>query len=273
MGGVAFYRDASLPFFELKSCSIDALTYKKHAHDEYSLGFIEQGRTNLWYEGKQLDIEQNKFVIIPPQGLHACHPCTYDKWHYAMLYVDANWLEGLASTGVLLNGKQPIVLDPSVADKQNLARLLRIFTSTVSPLAKESAMITGLMALLSNAQMALSIEPSAHKRKLLMMQEYLKAHYLDKITLDDLEKVAGLNKFYLVRLFKKEFNISPHAYQTLLRINYAKKELRINQPLVDVAAKLGFFDQSHFTKAFKGYVGATPEGYRKSCKKSIFYNT
>ncbi|MCE5285037.1 MAG: AraC family transcriptional regulator [Pelosinus sp.] len=273
MGGVVFYRDASLPYFEVKSCSIDALTYKKHAHEEYSLGFIEKGRTALWYEGKKIDIDQEKFVIIPPNKLHACNPYNEEKWQYDMLYIEANWLEQLSCEGTMFRKERPIVRSIAAADRRNMAELMKIFTSSISPLAKETAMIDGLMNLFASTKeiTARNLDHPYEQVKLQKVQEYLQARYLDKITLDDLEKVAGLNKFYLVRLFKKEFNISPHAYQTLLRINFAKKELRLNQPLVDVAAKLGFFDQSHFTKAFKGYVGATPEVYRRSSGKNQFF--
>jgi AraC-like DNA-binding protein len=272
MSGVVFYRDAGLGFFELKSCSIDALTYKKHAHAEYSLGFIKRGRTELWYEGKKVDIEQEKFVIIPPNGLHACTPFSADKWQYNMLYIEADWLERLPC-GTLFRKDRPVVHSMSQADKRRMAGLMQLFTSSISPLAKETAMISCLMNIFANTEQitASYLEHSYEQTKLRKVQEYLQEHYLEKITLDDLEQVAGLNKFYLVRLFKKEFNISPHAYQTLQRINFAKKELRINQPLAQVAAKLGFYDQSHFTKAFKCYVGATPETYRKSSGKNQFF--
>ena len=94
--------------------------------------------------------------------------------------------------------------------------------------------------------------------------KYLQEHFLEKVTLDELEIVSGLNKFYLVRLFKTEYSVPPHAYQTLLRINYAKRQLRQQRRITDIALEVGFFDQSHFTKVFKSYVGATPENYQKS---------
>lgn len=273
MEGVVFYRDARLPFFEFKSCNIDALTYKKHSHEEYSLGFIQKGQTALWYEGKKVDIEQEKLVVIPPNKLHACNPYKVDNWQYDMLYIAADWLEKLLSSCQGFRKDQLIVRSISKEDKGNMARLIKVFTSPVLPLVKESVMISGFIKLLgSTEKVAVThLAQPNEQMKLQRIKEYLQEHYLDKVTLDDLEKVAGLNKFYLGRLFKKEFNISPHAYQTLLRINFAKKELRVNRAPGDVAAKLGFFDQSHFIKAFKCYVGATPESYRKTAGKNQFF--
>lgn len=267
---VVFYRDDSLPFFELKSCSIDEISYKKHSHEEYSLGFIIKGQTKLWYEGTKADVDSKQFIIIPPNGIHVCHP--YDgEWKYDMFYVAAEWLDNLTGEGIKLRCDRPVVRSIAPADRQNIFMLINKFTGSVSPLEKETAMMTGFINLFRGTEIiGRQLDHICETTKLKKVQEYLHGHFLEKITLDDLEKVTGLNKFYLVRLFQKEFNISPHAYQTMLKINFAKKELRLRRPLVDVAVKLGFFDQSHFTKAFKGYVGATPEEYKKSLGKINF---
>ncbi|WP_221469543.1 helix-turn-helix domain-containing protein [Cohnella nanjingensis] len=56
----------------------------------------------------------------------------------------------------------------------------------------------------------------------------------------------------------------PHAYQSLLRVNYAQTQLARRRPIAEAAAEAGFYDQSHFTKAFAGFVGATPLKYAAS---------
>ena len=50
-----------------------------------------------------------------------------------------------------------------------------------------------------------------------------------------------------------------------LRIKEAKTLLRgANSPIAEVAAQLGFTDQSHFTNAFRNATGMTPGAYRNS---------
>ena len=67
--------------------------------------------------------------------------------------------------------------------------------------------------------------------------------------------------FHLHRLFSQQTGMPPHAYQTLLRINRAKKLLRSGRALADVAASTGFADQSHFTRHFRRIVGVPPGRY------------
>ena len=104
--------------------------------------------------------------------------------------------------------------------------------------------------------------PKTHP-KLKIIKEYLDSLFLEKITLEQLEHASGLNKFHIIRLFKEAFTIPPHAYQTLLRVNYAKKELCKYRQLAEVAVESGFYDQSHFVKVFKSYTGTTPDRYQK----------
>ena len=51
----------------------------------------------------------------------------------------------------------------------------------------------------------------------------------------------------------------------MLKVNFAKNALRNGKCISEVALMSGFCDQSHFTNAFKKYIGVTPlsfSGYK-----------
>jgi AraC-like DNA-binding protein len=104
-------------------------------------------------------------------------------------------------------------------------------------------------------------------------RDYLHDNYAESIALDELAQVAGLSPFHLCRLFRREFGLSPHAYQTHVRLSHAKHQLLRGMPLKDVAAATGFYDQSHFGWHFKRLVGVTPGQYRKSSKNFLYATT
>lgn len=91
--------------------------------------------------------------------------------------------------------------------------------------------------------------------------DYLEQHYMDSITLDDLSKLAGLSKYYLLRSFTKQKGISPYSYLETIRIGKAKKLLEQGVLPVDAALQTGFSDQSHFSNFFKKFIGLTPKQY------------
>lgn len=94
-------------------------------------------------------------------------------------------------------------------------------------------------------------------------QEYLHTHAGDSISLDDLAAAANLGRFQLWRAFSKELGCSPHAYLRRLRLARALRLLRAGVPVVEAALQLGFADQSHFTRVFRGEFGVTPAKYAR----------
>jgi AraC-like DNA-binding protein len=57
--------------------------------------------------------------------------------------------------------------------------------------------------------------------------------------------------------------MTPHAWQLDRRIERARALLEQGMSLADAALQLGFADQSHFQRAFKQRVAATPGEYRQ----------
>lgn len=94
-----------------------------------------------------------------------------------------------------------------------------------------------------------------------LAREYIHAHYTVSILLESLAKECGMSPFHLCRTFTKEVGVPPHAYQTSVRIDAAKKMLANGDRGASVAAATGFFDQSHFTRKFKQLVGVSPGQY------------
>jgi AraC-like DNA-binding protein len=92
-------------------------------------------------------------------------------------------------------------------------------------------------------------------------REYIHAHFADNILLESLAMECGMSPFHLCRTFTKAVGVPPHAYQTSVRIDTAKKMLANGERGAAVAAATGFFDQSHFAKKFKQLVGVSPGQY------------
>ncbi|MFY7786479.1 MAG: helix-turn-helix transcriptional regulator, partial [Thermoflexibacteraceae bacterium] len=57
---------------------------------------------------------------------------------------------------------------------------------------------------------------------------------------------------------------SPTDYQIVHRINKAKKLIRSEENITQVALECGFFDHSHFTHYFNKFLGITPSQYKKN---------
>ena len=79
-----------------------------------------------------------------------------------------------------------------------------------------------------------------------------------------LATVAGLSRFELVRRFRADTGMPPHAFQIDLRIAQARRMLVAGEAPAAVAASCGFADQAHFTRTFRRSVGVTPARFARA---------
>ena len=76
-------------------------------------------------------------------------------------------------------------------------------------------------------------------------------------------QLENVSPFHLVRVFRDQIVLPPHTYLTQVRVKRAKALLAQRWPIAQVAFEVGFADQSHLTRRFKGVVGMPPGQYRK----------
>jgi AraC family transcriptional regulator len=103
--------------------------------------------------------------------------------------------------------------------------------------------------------------------KLRRVQAFIEAHIGEGIRIEQLAATVHMSLFHFARMFKRATGHSPHLYVTVQRIERAKELLSdTSLPLMEVAARVGFQTQGHFTYLFHRYTGITPRAYRLSCR-------
>ena len=97
------------------------------------------------------------------------------------------------------------------------------------------------------------------------MQDYIRSHLTDPITLLELARQAGYSPFHSARMFKELTGRSPFEYMRQLRLTKAALKLRDeNVRVLDVALDFVFDSHEGFTRAFSREFGITPRRYQKS---------
>ncbi|GFI05039.1 putative response regulatory protein [Lachnospiraceae bacterium] len=81
-----------------------------------------------------------------------------------------------------------------------------------------------------------------------------------------------VSKYYLIRKFKRSVGMTPHQFCIQNRIRKSQGLLDEEKTVSRIAAEMGFYDQSHFDKAFQKIVGISPSEYIHS-KKQIGQST
>ena len=97
------------------------------------------------------------------------------------------------------------------------------------------------------------------------VQEYIKNHLSEKLTLADVAAVFNFSPNYLSQLFGKYGDSGFVEYITETRIAAAKEMLeQSNLKVYEIAEKLGYESSFYFSKVFKKVTGLSPREYQQS---------
>ena len=104
-----------------------------------------------------------------------------------------------------------------------------------------------------------------HKEAVRAMQDYIRDHINDEITLGDLAKASSFSPWYARRLFIEHLNMTPAVY--IRRLKLSKSALRLrdeNVSVLDVAISMGFGSVDGYQRAFRREFGCNPKEYSTS---------
>jgi AraC family transcriptional regulator len=94
-------------------------------------------------------------------------------------------------------------------------------------------------------------------------RELLHDRCSDSLQITEIAQHLGVHPVYFARAFRQVFRCTPGEYRTRCRLRDALALMNnASIPLSEIALNAGFFDQSHFSTAFRKHFGIAPQAYR-----------
>lgn len=253
--------------------------YEGEVHDYYELYILLSGKVKVQSGEKIFELNERDFIITPPGTHHTHNP---DKSFVSSVSIC------FSATGLndLLICNRVGQLDD---EKMNVLNILineyinnyEFQPDSDIPYVKKAEFKNefaypqmfkcGLEMILiqitryfqqEKAPAKINIQKEYKKNKVV---EYIKEHYKEKISLEDIAKSFNYSVGHLCRKFKKEIGDSVVNYIIKYRITIAMKLLfeRKELSIEEIALDVGFNDVQFFDKTFKKLTGMTPGKYRK----------
>src|SRR4029077_16862782 len=102
------------------------------------------------------------------------------------------------------------------------------------------------------------------RTKMRVVLDYMNAHLDRNIELAELAGLVDLSQFHFLRLFRLASGATPHHYLVRRRVEVATSILlHEDVTLAEVAYRLGFSDQTPFTRHFRRITGTPPGRLRR----------
>lgn len=96
--------------------------------------------------------------------------------------------------------------------------------------------------------------------------KYINDNINKKISIEDISYQFNYNRYYIMKLFKKELGITINNYINIKRIHESLCEYRTDISILNIALKHGFIYQEYYTEMFIKILGVNPSTYKNYIK-------
>lgn len=237
---------------------------KSHVHDKLTLVALSKGEMTLHIKENNLLLKEKKLALINPYQIHSASKKDENSEGLYALYIDKDWVQKLqfelfCSDEYLLF---PEVFIENSSTYTDFMKLCKNLLEDEFYIKKEEEIVEFISTLmLENYN-----EKSLFTTSILFCDIKL---YIDKniglnLSLEEISNQFLITPFHLIRIFKKELELTPYQYILNQKVNFAKELLLENLSISEVAISAGFNDQSHLYKYFKKIFSYSPKEYQDS---------
>lgn len=241
--------------------------YPPHIHEALVVAVTENGGSVVKSRGQVEEATPSTLFVFNPAEPHAGWMGWSERWQYRSMYLTRLALDQLAA-GLGIE-RVPYFTRNIFGDRDLIAAFLAMHRAIEEgrDVFRERELLVGSFGRLfrRHGSGGDRIRPAPVDRQILArVRERMHADYASELRLEDLAAGVGLTAFQLIGLFKRTVGLTPHAYLTQVRLNMACRRLRRGPVLADVAAAVGFYDQSALNKHFKRCYGITPRQFARA---------
>jgi AraC-like DNA-binding protein len=252
---------------ECLSASFSSHAYAPHAHETYVIGTIESGCETWRVRGARHYGGPGDLCFINPLEVHDGEAAGAG-YSYRMTYPTVAVLREVARslTGGAVEST-PYFATSRVHDPEGVALFSaahRAMESGRDGLGGEELLLRAYAHCLVRHARLPSREPGREAGPVSRAMALFEQRYDEDLSLAEIAVEAGLSRHHLIRAFRAQTGLTPHAFLVDVRVRRARDRLRSGQAPGEVAAATGFCDQAHLTRAFKARYGVTPGVFRSA---------
>ncbi|MCI8601862.1 MAG: AraC family transcriptional regulator [Oscillospiraceae bacterium] len=253
--------DPNFPIiFHLDTCKHKSPLFIPHWHESLELLYVVKGECQTSSNGAIRSAKPGEVVIFSSNCIHAARPVG-EKSSYYCLIIDKNFCD---SFGVPIGEKQ----FAQVVDDSRIRSCYQAIVQEMEeqgPYYKEEVKALSLQLVIGCCR-SFSVTPGgdigSDSRRSEMVKEalgYLRAHFAEPVTVDQLCTHVGFSKYYFCREFKALTGRTVVDYLNFLRCENARRLMASGRYNVsESAAMSGFHSLSYFSRVYRKQIGVLP---------------
>lgn len=224
--------------------------------DSFVLIAVERGCFGIYIGEERFVARSGEMLLLPAGVPHSGFPVAKEE---SPVYC---WVH--FENGVMASGHQVCVDSLRVTTEENVYhRIVNLFHQLIN---ESSVGNTDLTCDYILSLLLLELRGNRETSRAVLTNrviEYVRLHYTERLSLDEMNRVFGYSGDYLSRLFHEDMQIPLRQYIHQLRVQRAKAELvSSGKPVGVIAAECGYVNTKFFSTVFLKQEGVTPSAYR-----------
>lgn len=255
-----------------------------HWHEEMEILLIQEGTAEIFTDDTSYVIRPGQGVIINQNVMHCIHSLDQQNCTFYTIVFQPDFLFGHKNNYTQTQYMLPVLNyqffklflldDKNPWHKRMLASLSDAISVNMTQTFGYELAAKGhlclfwseLISRLPQPKKPASSHASLDEQRVKQAMLYIRTHYAEPISLEDIAGSVHLSKSECCRCFARTLQMTPFEYLMKYRIFEATKKLMApaTEPLsiADLALSVGFNNTSYFNKLFKKFLGCTPTYYR-----------
>lgn len=237
------FKYASLRFFDKNEHHVTRFS------SDNVLLLVYSGVLRFSEDGTEREVRAGEYYI-QRKGCHQGGALASDAPQYLYVHFDGEWTDAASPYCLPVSG----AFDPMV-----LFDLMR----RIDVASHEHALYSERQYLFLKLLLSLRAKPGPSPTAG-RFAEYVESNIAEITSLSDICKEFNYSKNYVIRIFNREFGMSPFQYINEVRLKRAMYLLETtSKPIDEVAHECGYADYAYFYKRFVKKTGLSPSKWRR----------
>lgn len=231
----------------------------------YIMHVVESGEGVMEMDGRPFTVGAgDAFTFFPRRHFHY-HDKPQTPWRYTWIQFEGNRARavlrhvGVTEREPLLRGDLARLLEPIFKEIADVYRGPEVSASFAVAAAWR------LIDALAGSRCAAAVSAPAGVAEAARFQ--MDHHYMETLSVEGIATQLGVSRATLFRKFYDAYRVSPKDYLDSVRIDQARKLLRLSRSSIkEIAAACGYVSGHYFSRAFRKRCGMSPRQWQEKSR-------